>query len=46
MDFINAGQPSFLATPLEGGVPLRIGREIVGAIGISGAHGPNDSKVA
>lgn len=49
-DFINAGKPSFLATPgatpLEGGVPLRIGTEIVGAVGVSGAHGPNDSKVA
>lgn len=48
--FINAGQPSFLSTPgttpLEGGVPLMISGQCVGAVGISGAHGPNDSQVA
>ncbi|MFS2222284.1 GlcG/HbpS family heme-binding protein [Pantoea sp. B65] len=48
--FINAGQPSFLATPgvtpLEGGIPLRFDGEIIGAVGVSGAHGANDSAVA
>ena len=49
-DMINAGCPSFLSTPgttpLEGGVPLLAGHDVVGAVGISGAHGPNDSLVA
>ncbi|MDM4222799.1 MULTISPECIES: GlcG/HbpS family heme-binding protein [Klebsiella] len=48
--FINGGQPSFLATPgvtpLEGGVPLRLGEEVIGAVGVSGAHGANDTRVA
>lgn len=49
-NFINSGMPSFLATPgvtpLEGGVPLRLNGEIIGAVGISGAHGANDSLLA
>jgi len=49
-DFINSGRPSFLATPgttpLEGGVPITINGQVVGAVGVSGAHGPNDSQVA
>lgn len=49
-DFINGGRPSFLSTPgvtaLEGGVPLRWQGQIIGAVGVSGAHGPNDSQVA
>lgn len=48
--FINSGRPSFLSTPgvtaLEGGVPLRWQGQIIGAVGVSGAHGPNDSQVA
>ncbi len=48
--FINQGQPSFLATPgttpLEGGIPLHWQGQVIGAIGVSGAHGPNDSHVA
>lgn len=48
--FINAGSPSFLATPgvtpLEGGIPLWLNGEVVGAVGVSGAHGANDSQVA
>lgn len=48
--FINGGKPSFLATPgvtpLEGGVPLLVDGEVVGAIGVSGAHGGNDGQVA
>jgi glc operon protein GlcG len=48
--FINAGQPSFLGTPgvtpLEGGIPLRLADEFIGAVGVSGAHGPNDTRVA
>lgn len=49
-DYINSGRPSFLSTPgttpLEGGVPITINGQVVGAVGVSGAHGPNDSQVA
>ncbi len=49
-DFINSGKPSFLSTPgataLEGGVPIVLNGQVIGAVGISGAHGPNDSQVA
>lgn len=49
-DYINSGRPSFLSTPgttpLEGGVPIIVDGQVVGAIGVSGAHGPNDSQVA
>jgi len=49
-DFINGGRPSFLSTPgvtaLEGGVPLLWQGQVIGAVGVSGAHGPNDSQVA
>lgn len=49
-DFINAGRPSFLSTPgataLEGGVPIVIDGRVIGAVGVSGAHGANDSRVA
>ncbi|MGK9063743.1 heme-binding protein [Stutzerimonas chloritidismutans] len=48
--YVNGGRPSFLATPgavpLEGGVPLVMDGTTVGAVGVSGAHGPNDSQVA
>lgn len=48
--FINSGSPSFLATPgvtpLEGGIPLWLNGQVIGAVGVSGAHGANDSKVA
>jgi glc operon protein GlcG len=49
-DFINSGSPSFLATPgvtpLEGGIPLLHQGVVIGAVGVSGAHGPNDSQLA
>jgi len=49
-EFINAGKPSFLSTPgvtaLEGGLPVSVQGQVVGAIGVSGAHGENDSQVA
>lgn len=48
--FINQGQPSFLATPgttpLEGGIPLQWQAQFIGAIGVSGAHGANDTAIA
>lgn len=49
-DFINNGHPSFLSTPgvtpLEGGIPVIVGGVVIGAVGVSGAHGENDSYVA
>ncbi len=49
-DFVNEGRPSFLSTPgvtaLEGGVPIVVDGRVIGAVGISGAHGANDSHVA
>lgn len=48
--FINGGRPGFLATPgitpLEGGVPVWFNGMVIGAVGVSGAHGGNDSLVA
>ncbi len=41
-DAVRSGRNALLAvapmTPLEGGVPIRIGDTVVGAIGVSGAH--------
>jgi len=49
-EYINNGRPSFLAAPdvlpLEGGMPIVVDGITVGAVGVSGAHGPNDSQVA
>lgn len=49
-DFINTGTPSFLATPgitaLQGGVPVVVGNDIAGAIGVSGASGDEDNEIA
>lgn len=33
-------------TPLEGGVPVLLDGVVIGAVGVSGAHGANDSLVA
>lgn len=48
--FINNGYPSFLSTPgvtpLEGGIPVLLDGAVIGAVGVSGAHGENDSAVA
>lgn len=49
-DFINAGQPSFLATPgitpLQGGVPVMVQGVVVGAVGVSGSSGEGDTHLA
>lgn len=49
-DFINAGAPSFLATPgitaLQGGVPVVVDNAVAGAIGVSGASGDEDNEIA
>jgi len=34
------------ASPFEGGYPLVVGGKIVGAIGVSGATGPQDDQIA
>jgi glc operon protein GlcG len=34
------------ATPIEGGLPIAIGNEIIGAIGVSGGTSPQDGQVA
>ncbi|WP_434777913.1 GlcG/HbpS family heme-binding protein [Neisseria sp. Ec49-e6-T10] len=48
--YINNGQPSFLATPgvtpLEGGIPIKVEGVVIGAVGVSGAHGGYDSHIA
>jgi glc operon protein GlcG len=32
--------------PIEGGIPIIVGNELIGAIGVSGAASPQDSQVA
>jgi len=32
--------------PIEGGIPIMAGTELIGAIGVSGANSPQDSQVA
>lgn len=48
--FINQGAPSFLATPgitaLQGGVPVVLNGEMIGAVGVSGASGEEDNAIA
>lgn len=34
------------AIPIEGGVPITVGGEIIGAIGVSGGTSPQDAQVA
>jgi len=49
-DGIAAGRAALLSLPgivaLEGGVPIRTGGKVVGAIGVSGMTSPEDSQVA
>lgn len=49
-DFVNNGLPSFLSTPdvtpLQGGVPIVINGYIIGAVGVSGASGEEDTHTA
>src|SRR5271154_834547 len=32
--------------PIEGGIPIMVGTQLIGAIGVSGANSPQDSQVA
>jgi uncharacterized protein GlcG (DUF336 family) len=50
-DVINNGRYSFLSAPgldglLEGGVPIIVGGECVGAVGVSGVKSNEDAQIA
>jgi glc operon protein GlcG len=50
-DVINQGRYSFLSAPtiegmLEGGVPIMVDGQCVGAVGVSGVKSPEDAQVA
>jgi glc operon protein GlcG len=49
-DMINGGRTAFLSAPLvatlEGGVPVVIDGQVVGAVGVSGVKPDQDSQVA
>ncbi|MFM2054858.1 MAG: hypothetical protein RL456_2895 [Pseudomonadota bacterium] len=50
-EMINQGRHSFLSAPaveglLEGGVPILVGGECLGAIGVSGVKSSEDAQVA
>jgi uncharacterized protein GlcG (DUF336 family) len=50
-DMINQGRTAFLSAPgvqglLEGGVPILVQGQCVGAVGVSGVKAPEDAQVA
>jgi glc operon protein GlcG len=50
-DMINNGRYSFLSAPhldgmLEGGIPILVDGQCVGAIGVSGVKSPEDAQIA
>ncbi|MGH6610716.1 MAG: GlcG/HbpS family heme-binding protein [Burkholderiaceae bacterium] len=49
-DMINQGRAAFLSAPLdgmlEGGVPIIVDGEVIGAIGVSGVKSSEDAQVA
>jgi len=49
-DMINGGRTAFLSAPLvatlEGGVPILVDGQVVGAVGVSGVKPDQDSQVA
>ena len=50
-DMINGGRNAFLSVPvmtglLEGGVPVVVDRQVVGAVGVSGVKPDQDAQVA
>jgi len=50
-DMINAGRYSFLSAPeisgmLEGGVPIMVNGQCIGAVGISGVKSVEDAQIA
>ena len=49
-DMINGGRTSFLSAPmsglLEGGVPVMVDGQCIGAVGVSGVKSPEDAQIA
>jgi len=49
-EMVNAGRPAFITAPiavsLEGGVPIIVDAQVVGAIGVSGVKADQDAQVA
>ncbi|MDD1954587.1 MULTISPECIES: heme-binding protein [Pseudomonas] len=49
-DMVNGGRTAFvgapLITPLEGGVPIIVDGQVVGAVGVSGVKAQQDAQVA
>jgi len=49
-EMVNGGRPSFLSAPLliclEGGVPIIVDGQVIGAVGVSGVTAPQDAQVA
>jgi glc operon protein GlcG len=49
-DMINGGRTAFLSAPLsgslEGGVPVIVGGQVIGAVGVSGVKADQDAQVA
>jgi glc operon protein GlcG len=50
-DMINGGRTSFLSAPsvqgmLEGGVPVLVDGQVVGAVGVSGVKSDQDAQIA
>lgn len=49
-DMINGGRTSFLSAPmtglLEGGVPIVVDGQCIGAVGVSGVKSPEDAQIA
>lgn len=50
-DMINGGRVSFLSAPslhgmLEGGVPIVVEGQCIGAVGVSGVKSPEDAQIA
>ncbi len=50
-DIVNNGRIAFLSAPLihgmlEGGVPIVVGGEVIGAVGVSGVKSTEDAQIA
>lgn len=49
-DMINQGRSAFLSAPLvgmlEGGVPITVDGQVVGAVGVSGVQSSEDAQIA
>ncbi|MGP0174853.1 heme-binding protein [Pseudomonas sp. NCHU5208] len=49
-DMVNGGRSAFLSAPLitslEGGVPLLVDGQVIGAVGVSGVKAEQDAQVA